>query len=103
MARPRQEATANGGRDERAQERRMNWTQEPDPQRLALLDRLVRANRALWERFSLEAQHARVTALRDALNAGCGIEQVASALGVHVSEVDVAAWTGTHDPLMNHA
>jgi hypothetical protein len=103
MARPRQEAAANGGRDERAQERRMNWTQEPDPRRLALLDRLVRANRALWERFSLEAQHARVVALREALNAGCGIEQVASALGVHVSEVDVAAWTGTPDPLMNHA
>jgi predicted hotdog family 3-hydroxylacyl-ACP dehydratase len=72
----------------------MNWTQEPDPRRLVLLDRLVHANRALWERFSLDAQHARVAALRDALDAGCGIEQVASALGVHVSEVDVAAWTG---------
>ena len=60
----------------------MNWTQESDPRRLALLDRVVRANRALWDRFSLEAQHARVSALRDALDAGCGIEQVASALGV---------------------
>ena len=72
----------------------MNWTMEPDPRRLALLDRLVRANRALWEGFTLEAQHARVAALRDALAAGCGVEQVASALGVHVSEVDAAAWTG---------
>jgi predicted hotdog family 3-hydroxylacyl-ACP dehydratase len=72
----------------------MNWTQEPDPRRLALLDRLVRANQALWERFSLDAQLARVGAVRDALAAGCGIEQVASALGVHVSEVDVTAWTG---------
>ena len=76
----------------------MNWTQEPDPRRLALLDRLVRANRALWEGFSLEAQHERVSALRDALDAGCGVEQVASALGVHVSEVEAAAWTGAHAP-----
>jgi hypothetical protein len=71
----------------------MNWTQEPDHRRRALLDRLVRANQLLWERFTLDAQHARVAALRDALDAGCGIEQVASALGVHVSEVDAAAWT----------
>ena len=75
----------------------MNWTQEPDPRRLAFLDRLVCANRALWERFTLEAQHVRVAALRDALDAGCGIEQVASALGVHVSEVDAAAWTAMVD------
>ena len=73
----------------------MNWTQEPDRRRLALLDRLVHANRALWERFSLDAQHARLVALRNALDAGCGIEQVASALGVHVSEVDAAAWTSS--------
>jgi hypothetical protein len=72
----------------------MNWTQEPDLRRLALLHGLVRANKALWEGFSLEAQSARVAALRDALDAGCGVEQVASALGVHVSEVDAAAWTG---------
>lgn len=76
----------------------MNWTQEPDARRLALLDRLVRANRALWERFTLDAQQARVAALRDALAAGCGIEQVASALGVHVSEVDAAAWSGEPAP-----
>jgi hypothetical protein len=30
----------------------MNWTQEPDPRRLALLDRLVRANQTLWDRFT---------------------------------------------------
>jgi predicted hotdog family 3-hydroxylacyl-ACP dehydratase len=76
----------------------MNWTQEPDPRRLALLDRLVRANRALWDRFTLEAQQARVAALRNALDGGCGIEQVASALGVHVSEVDCAAWAGAETP-----
>lgn len=76
----------------------MNWTQEPDRRRLVLLDRLVHANRALWERFSLDAQQARVSALRDALDAGCGIEQVASALGVHVSEVDAAAWTRSDVP-----
>jgi hypothetical protein len=29
--------------------------------------------------------------VRDALAGGCGIEQVASDLGVHVSEVDAAA------------
>jgi len=88
----------NGGRTRVVQERGMNWTQEPDPRRLALLDRLVWANRALWDRFTLEAQQARVAALREALDAGCGIEQVASALGVHVSEVDVAAWSDSPEP-----
>jgi hypothetical protein len=75
----------------------MNWTQEPDPRRLALLDGLVCANRCLWEVFSLEAQLARVAALRAALDAGCGVEQVASALGVHVSEVEAVAWTARRD------
>ncbi len=75
----------------------MNWTQEADPARLALLDRLARSNRAVWEHFSLEANLARVSALRAALDAGCSQEQVASALGVHVSEVDAVAWTGSPD------
>ena len=78
----------------------MNWTQEPDARRLALLDRLVQTNRALWEAFSLDAQQARVAALRAALHEGCGVEQVASALGVHVSEVEAAAWTGRRDELL---
>jgi hypothetical protein len=69
----------------------MNWTQEPDRYRLALLDRLVHANRALWEGNSLQAQLARTTALRAAVNAGCEPEQIASALGVHVSEVEALA------------
>jgi hypothetical protein len=69
----------------------MNWTQEPDRHRLALLDRLVHANRALWEGNSLHAQLARASALHAALDAGCELEQVASALGVHVSEVDALA------------
>jgi hypothetical protein len=79
------------------QEQRMNWSQEPDPQRLALLDALVRSNRAVWEGFSLDANLARVSALREALDGGCSLEQVASALGVHVSEVDAVAWTGRPD------
>ncbi len=78
----------------------MNWTQEPDPRRLALLDRLVQTNRALWEAFSLDTRHARVAALRAALDGGCGVEQVASALGVHVSEVEATAWTGRRDELL---
>jgi hypothetical protein len=78
----------------------MNWTQERDPQRRALLDALVRNNRAVWEGFSLEANLARVSALRDALEAGCSVEQVASALGVHVSEVDAVAWSGRPDDLL---
>ena len=61
---------------------------------LALLDRLARSNRAVWEHFSLDANLARVSALRAALDAGCSQEQVASALGVHVSEVDAVAWSG---------
>src|SRR4051812_19606213 len=61
----------------------MNWSQEPDPVRLTLLDRLVCSNRAVWEHFSLEANLARVSALRAALDAGCSLEQVASALGGH--------------------
>ena len=75
----------------------MNWTQESDPQRRELLDALVRSNRAVWEGFSLDANLTRVSALRSALDAGCTIEQVASALGVHVSEVDAVAWTGRPD------
>jgi hypothetical protein len=78
----------------------MNWTQERDPQRRALLDALVRSNRAVWEGFSLEANLARVSALREALEAGCSVEQAASALGVHVSEVDAVAWTGRPDDLL---
>ena len=78
----------------------MNWSQERDPQRRALLDALVRSNRAVWEAFSLEANLARVSALRDALEAGCSVEQAASALGVHVSEVDAVAWTGRPDDLL---
>ncbi len=77
----------------------MNWTQESDPQRRVLLDTLVRSNRAVWEGFSLDANLARVSALRAALEAGCSVEQVASALGVHVSEVDAVAWTGRPDDL----
>jgi predicted hotdog family 3-hydroxylacyl-ACP dehydratase len=69
----------------------MNWTQEPDPDRLALLDRLVHANRALWEAHSVQARLARTAALRAAMDAGCGIEQIASALGVHASEVEAVA------------
>lgn len=72
----------------------MNWSQEPDAARRTLLDRLVCSNRAVWEHFSLEANLARVSALRAALEAGCSLEQVASALGVHVSEVDAVAWSG---------
>jgi hypothetical protein len=75
----------------------MNWTQERDPQRRDLLDALARSNRAVWEGFSLDANLARVSALREALDAGCTLEQVASALGVHVSEVDAVAWTGRPD------
>ncbi len=75
----------------------MNWCQERDPVRLTLLDRLVASNRAVWEHFSLEANVARVSALRSALDGGCTVEQVASALGVHVSEVDAVAWTGRPD------
>jgi hypothetical protein len=78
----------------------MNWTQERDPQRRVLLDALVRSNRAVWEGFSLDANVARVSALREALEAGCSVEQVASALGVHVSEVDAVAWTGRPDDLL---
>ena len=78
----------------------MNWTQERDSRRRAMLDALVRSNRAVWEGFSLEANVARVTALRAALEAGCSVEQVASALGVHVSEVDAVAWSGRPDDLM---
>jgi hypothetical protein len=78
----------------------VNWSQERDPQRRALLDALVRSNRAVWEGFSLEANLARVSALREALEAGCSVEQAASALGVHVSEVDAVAWTGTPDDLL---
>jgi hypothetical protein len=78
----------------------MNWTQERDPQRRALLDALVRSNRAVWEGFSLEANVARVSALRAALEAGCSAEHVASALGVHVSEVDAVAWSGRPDDLL---
>ena len=79
------------------QEHRMNWTQEPDVVRLGLLDHLARSNRAVWENFSLDANLTRVSALRAALDAGCSIEQLASALGVHVSEVDAVAWTGRPD------
>ena len=75
----------------------MNWTQETDRRRRALLDALVRSNRAVWEGFSLDANLARVSALREALDGGCSSEQVASALGVHVSEVDAVAWTGRPD------
>jgi hypothetical protein len=75
----------------------MNWSQERDPQRRELLDALVRSNRAVWEGFSLDANLTRVAALREALDAGCSLEQVASALGVHVSEVDAVAWTGRPD------
>ena len=75
----------------------MNWTQESDPQRRDLLDALVRSNRAVWEGFSLDANAGRVSALREALDAGCTLEQVASALGVHISEVDAVAWTGRPD------
>lgn len=75
----------------------MNWAQETDRQRLALLDALVRSNRAVWEGFSLDVNLTRVSALRQALDAGCSVEQVASALGVHVSEVDAVAWTGRPD------
>ena len=75
----------------------MNWTQESDPHRRELLDALVRSNRAVWEAFSLDANLTRVSALRSALDAGCSLEQVASALGVHVSEVDAVAWTGRPD------
>ena len=75
----------------------MNWSQERDPQRRALLDALVRSNRAVWEGFSLDANLTRVSALREALDAGCSLEPVASALGVHVSEVDAVAWTGRPD------
>ena len=78
----------------------MNWTQERDPQRRALLDALARSNRAVWEGFSLEANLVRVSALREALEAGCSVEQAASALGVHVSEVDAVAWTGRPDDLL---
>ncbi len=78
----------------------MNWSQEPDPRRLALLDALVRSNRAVWEGFSLDANLTRVSALREALVGGCSLEQVASALGVHVSEVDAVAWTGRPDAAM---
>jgi hypothetical protein len=78
----------------------MNWTQERNPQRRALLDALARSNRAVWEGFSLEANVTRVSALRAALDGGCSVEQVASALGVHVSEVDAVAWTGRPDDLM---
>ena len=78
----------------------MNWTQERDPGRRALLDALARSNRAVWEGFSLEANLARVSALREALEAGCSVEQAASALGVHVSEVDAVAWTGRPDDLL---
>ena len=79
----------------------MNWTQERDPQRRALLDALTRSNRAVWEGFSLEANLVRVSALREALEAGCSVEQVASALGVHVSEVDAVAWSGRPDDLVS--
>ncbi len=75
----------------------MNWTQERDPQRRDLLDALARSNRAVWEGFSLDANLARVSALREALDAGCTLEQVASALGVHVSEVDAVTWSGRPD------
>jgi hypothetical protein len=78
----------------------MNWTQERDPQRRVLLDALARSNRAVWEAFSLEANLARVSALRAALEAGCSAEQAASALGVHVSEVEAVAWTGRPDDLL---
>ena len=78
----------------------MNWTQEKDPQRRALLDALARSNREVWEGFSLEANLARVSALREALEGGCSAEQAASALGVHVSEVDAVAWTGRPDDLL---
>jgi hypothetical protein len=78
----------------------MNWSQERDPHRRALLDALVRSNRAVWEGFSLEANLARVSALREALEAGCSVEQAASALGVHISEVDAVAWTGSPDDLL---
>jgi hypothetical protein len=78
----------------------VNWTQERDPERRALLDALARSNRAVWEGFSLEANLARVSALREALEAGCSVEQAASALGVHVSEVDAVAWTGRPDDLL---
>jgi hypothetical protein len=78
----------------------VNWTQEREPRRRALLDALARSNRAVWEAFSLEANLARVTALREALEAGCSVEQAASALGVHVSEVDAVAWTGRPEDLL---
>jgi hypothetical protein len=77
----------------------MNWTQEPDRHRLALLDRLVHANRALWEGNSLQLQLRRTTALCAALDAGCELEQVASALGVHVTEVEALAAAGRRDRL----
>jgi hypothetical protein len=66
----------------------MNWTQEPDRHRLAILDRLVHANRALSEAYTLDGRVARARAVRAALQAGCALEQVASALGVHPSEVE---------------
>ena len=79
----------------------MNWSQERDPVRLTLLDRLVDSNRAVWEHFSLEANVARVSALRSALDGGCTIEQVASALGVHADKGDfeayLLAWSGRPD------
>jgi hypothetical protein len=78
----------------------VNWTQERNPERRALLDALARSNRAVWEGFSLEANLARVSALREVLEAGCSVEQAASALGVHVSEVDAVAWTGRPDDLL---
>ncbi len=78
----------------------MNWSQESDPRRRGLLDALVRSNREVWERFSLEANLTRVSALREALDGGCSLEQVASALGVHVSDVDAVAWTGRPDDLL---
>ena len=78
----------------------MNWTQETDPQRRDLLYALVLSNRAVWQGFSLDANLTRVSAMRTALDAGCTLEQVASALGVHVSEVDAVAWTGRPDDLL---
>ena len=48
----------------------------------------------------LEANLARVSSLREALEGGCSVDQVASALGVHVSEVDAVAWSGRPDDLL---
>ena len=86
-------AATNGGRTHVAR----SWhelDQEPDRRRLALLDRLMRANQRLWDRFTLDAQQARIAALRDALDGGCGPDRFMAHVAIQEADADgqVVTW-----------